>query len=101
MVPCRAACAVLSCLLVGGAWGGCGAVLGGVLVLLGFRVGRVLVLGVGHGGLAGAVGGRARCRVHSQHPGPLLCCVGVVLGSGSSAGAPLVGGLLVVVVGCL
>ena len=49
-----------------------------------FVVGRVLVVGLGMGVLL-AVGGRARCRVHSQHPGP-LCCVGVVLGFGPSAG---------------
>ena len=79
--------------------------------------------GVGHGGFA-AVGKRARCRVHVQHPwppplggassslgggcGPLLggrpasCFGGGCVGFGPSAGIlPSLGGGVVVVVGCL
>ena len=78
--------------------------------------------GVGHGGFA-AVGGRARCRVHVQHPwpplggcrllpwwgvvapslggGPPPVLVGGVLGSALPPGSFLRCGVVVVVVGCL
>ena len=102
MVPRRAGPFLCPSLLVGGGARGVGVVrcLGACWFCWVFWWGASSFLGLGMGALLLWADGRA-VGFTLNTLAPFLCCVGVVLGSGSSAGAPLVGGLLVVVVGCL